>query len=519
MKKCLMLVTLALLILLSACGGGGKLGAAAAWQEQYDLGVRYLSEGNYEEAVIAFQAAVKIEPKRPEAYAGLADAYVELGEPEKAQEALRQGYDNTNDAGLSEKLSTLQAEDAQWKSAYAAYIQEDMLSTGKGSVLDGSAYYFFYGNDDRVPELYISYPYRYTGGRMCTVLDGVVDAVYVGDFDCEYIERENLFLDSGGGSDNYYDRIYTIQDGKFAEVVEGAYVVYQWAEDPQGDIVADYTWDGQTVDEAVYEANLETAFPSARGKNCKDGTGYTYEEILDYLQTETVSETQPTSGGYVIRRALELDGTQVDLTIDENFGMESGAYVYKIEEVETGHIIATFQMNGYDRDDIEVIYGGEGGLVFAVPANCPEIVYRYDFEEHAIHEIGIGEYQAWGNYLLNAYPAPGEAALPGVIALYALDGTHAKTLAENPCFLQYYIDGDVLYYVYSDHSYEEMMELDMSGADFFYREYHFEIWAYDQTTDQNTRINEFDARAYPAMKFQDGEVVFETDSGEKRLTF
>ena len=50
----------AVLLLLTACGQN----AEAAWQEQYDLGVRYLSEGSYEEAVIAFTAAIDIDPKR-----------------------------------------------------------------------------------------------------------------------------------------------------------------------------------------------------------------------------------------------------------------------------------------------------------------------------------------------------------------------------------------------------------------------------------------------------------------------
>ena len=44
------------------------------WQEQYDLGVRYLSEGNYEEAVIAFTAAIEIDPNQVDAYRRLADA-------------------------------------------------------------------------------------------------------------------------------------------------------------------------------------------------------------------------------------------------------------------------------------------------------------------------------------------------------------------------------------------------------------------------------------------------------------
>ena len=51
---------LAVLLLLTACGQT----AEAAWQEQYDLGMKYLSEGNYEEAIIAFTAAIEIDPKR-----------------------------------------------------------------------------------------------------------------------------------------------------------------------------------------------------------------------------------------------------------------------------------------------------------------------------------------------------------------------------------------------------------------------------------------------------------------------
>lgn len=53
------------------------------WQEQYDLGMRYLSEGNYEEAVIAFTAAIEIEPNRAEAYVGRGDAYIKSSEAEE----------------------------------------------------------------------------------------------------------------------------------------------------------------------------------------------------------------------------------------------------------------------------------------------------------------------------------------------------------------------------------------------------------------------------------------------------
>lgn len=61
---------------------------ALTWQEQYDLGMRYLSEGNYEEAILAFNAAIEIDPKQPEAYVQLAKIYTELGDEEKLSEIL-----------------------------------------------------------------------------------------------------------------------------------------------------------------------------------------------------------------------------------------------------------------------------------------------------------------------------------------------------------------------------------------------------------------------------------------------
>ena len=48
------------------------------WQDQYDLGMKYLNEGDYEEALTAFSAAIKIEPQQVEAYIGRADTYVQI---------------------------------------------------------------------------------------------------------------------------------------------------------------------------------------------------------------------------------------------------------------------------------------------------------------------------------------------------------------------------------------------------------------------------------------------------------
>lgn len=90
-------LALTLSICLSACGqpSNGQIadGSGTTWQEQYDLGVRYLSEGNYEEAIIAFTAAIEIDPKQAPAYVGRGDAYVLSGKTEENLAAAQADYE------------------------------------------------------------------------------------------------------------------------------------------------------------------------------------------------------------------------------------------------------------------------------------------------------------------------------------------------------------------------------------------------------------------------------------------
>lgn len=135
------LLSLTLIFMLCACAQTEESGAAT-WQEQYDLGVRYLEEGNYEEAIIAFTAAIEIDPRHPEAYIGrgdayfarddypsaesdyrtakdldsalvdaydrLADLYVQTGDLEQALSILHEGYEETGDQGLLNRIQALE---------------------------------------------------------------------------------------------------------------------------------------------------------------------------------------------------------------------------------------------------------------------------------------------------------------------------------------------------------------------------------------------------------------------------
>ena len=107
MKKRLVLFALVILALIGVYTLTNKSEPGQTWQQQYDLGVRYLSEGNYEEAVIAFMAAIEIDPKRVETYVALADLYEAMGDADKLLEILENGVEATGDEALAERLEKL----------------------------------------------------------------------------------------------------------------------------------------------------------------------------------------------------------------------------------------------------------------------------------------------------------------------------------------------------------------------------------------------------------------------------
>ena len=166
-------------LLLGAVGCGAK----DEWQEQYDLGVRYLSEDNYEEAILAFTAAIEIDPKRAEAYVGrgdatisseeteaaltsavddyetaleldtsctdawlgLADIYIHTDEHEKAKEVLQQGLEYLeNSEELYRKLEEVEGESAnhnvavssnEWKEAYINDVNAHIDAYGRNEYI------------------------------------------------------------------------------------------------------------------------------------------------------------------------------------------------------------------------------------------------------------------------------------------------------------------------------------------------------------------------------------------------
>ena len=144
-RFCSFLIIVALIFCLPACAKSAEV----QWQEQYDLGVRYLSEGNYEEAVIAFTAAIEIDPNRAEAYVGRGDAYIGSGETEERLAAALSDYE------MALELNEMLVE------AYLGLAEIYILQGEKErarEILQNALWKF--GNDERIEQA-ISETYNY----------------------------------------------------------------------------------------------------------------------------------------------------------------------------------------------------------------------------------------------------------------------------------------------------------------------------------------------------------------------
>ncbi|MEQ8174786.1 MAG: tetratricopeptide repeat protein [Syntrophomonadaceae bacterium] len=103
-KKIIIGTLLAILLVVGGSLGWQKLGAESRVQDKLDLAVKYLSENDYEKAILAFNDAIKIDPKEVKAYQGLARVYTIKGDYDNAKST----YDKGLTSVAQEKKSTLQ---------------------------------------------------------------------------------------------------------------------------------------------------------------------------------------------------------------------------------------------------------------------------------------------------------------------------------------------------------------------------------------------------------------------------
>ncbi|MBE6838982.1 MAG: tetratricopeptide repeat protein [Ruminococcus sp.] len=90
-----------------AVSGGSHADVQVTISDKLSLGQKFLIDLEYEKAVAEFNAIIEIEPKNVDAYIGLADAYIGMGDKNKAIETLEKGFSETGDETIRAKLNEI----------------------------------------------------------------------------------------------------------------------------------------------------------------------------------------------------------------------------------------------------------------------------------------------------------------------------------------------------------------------------------------------------------------------------
>ncbi len=147
----------------------GSMDSTSVLNEKLELGQKYLVELDYSNAVLEFTDAIKIDPKNPDAYIGLAEAYIGTGDTEKAIEALERGYEETGDERIKQMLDELtgdsEAEETEVSETEEVTLPAETTTEAETTVTteenNGEA-----SDDDVIPMESIYIPYKVNGSLM-----------------------------------------------------------------------------------------------------------------------------------------------------------------------------------------------------------------------------------------------------------------------------------------------------------------------------------------------------------------
>ena len=204
---CILLAAL-LLLSLAACSKAPEAepaDEAPDWQTKYDLGVRYLSEGNYEEAILAFEAAIKIDPKNADAYRKLAQVCEQREDYAKALQTLEAGLEQTDDQRLREyiwqvKVSLLEKPGAIEGTALNGTAEEVVYDPSLDDpycevVPEGYTRSVLLALDDVTPAVFRFVRSEFTLHRYCVLPDGQIeDTAYQMELGLDYCSCAELML-------------------------------------------------------------------------------------------------------------------------------------------------------------------------------------------------------------------------------------------------------------------------------------------------------------------------------------
>ena len=260
-------------------------------QDYLNLGDKYLTETNYEKAIVAFTKAIELEPKAMKAYEDLANAYIKTEKYDKAKETLEQGI------SVYESLSAEEQTD-EFKQIYEALLilqeeikgyldSDDRSDAGNENTVPGET-----GTVDAEQDRLVAEAKEKYGD----ILDQIVTA----------LDRGTLEL-TAYYTEDFTDFVNGLEEPLYWQIEDGRYLGLYTAEDVY-----------------IYLGEMENGF--------RAGSGFWYREYhweSGYgatLYTGNWSDDYPNGSGTVEDVYTDEDGDENRLKVEGNFlnGYENG---------------------------------------------------------------------------------------------------------------------------------------------------------------------------------------------------
>ncbi len=317
------------------------------YNRQISLAERYLNDLDYDKAIAAYQAAIRMDPKSAEAYLGLAEAYIGLGDSDKALDVLKEGYEQTWGGSIDRKMTDLanneDRENMSVDKENSSLIKEDHTDekeTGEEETVNGLTF-------ADIPSCFTYW--TYTMGSIGTVIEIESD----GSFEGEYSAYINMETGPGYEDGTFYSNEFK---GKLSQPVQ--------------------------IDEYTYSIKLEYISRESESERIENGSRYVVEEpegicsdsdLLLYLPGTPIAHMEEDMQFWIngvgnVGRSGDLQGG-VEVLPAGNYGLYQpgnwcGFIGVKLDETEIDEATDTFSLFKSLPD--EFYYGTGDGYLYTI---------------------------------------------------------------------------------------------------------------------------------------------------------
>ena len=213
-----------------------------------------------------------------------------------------------------------------WIEAYISYLEN--LSE---DIKDNKKFGLFFVDDNDIPELYYNRGFGYPGGDCliyCTRNQATEKEFLSEGYNLSYIERKGKIRDFPAEMGVASDIIYTLENGKLTEINHGRSCGDEGPKyDQNNNLIFDYHWDGQRVDEAEYIRLLTEVYDRDAAKIFYDEDNlYSFSEIIEIIRNYS-NEGMP---------SVDIDNlSNICNLVEEHYNTVLNTDVFKVYKSES----------------------------------------------------------------------------------------------------------------------------------------------------------------------------------------